>query len=107
MDLPGRACPGSWTLVAQTPDGDITGTLEVSQTGDTHRGWLTYEGVNQSIPIETINVDGREVSFSFTSPDGYVTVTMTRNRNEMSGTALVDGANAVSVTMERSNPEGE
>ncbi len=102
----GAGLAGSWTLVAETPDGDIGGTLEVSRSGDTYRGWLTYDGVDQSIPIEEIKVDGRDVSFSFTSPDGFVMVSMTRNRNEMSGTALVDGANAVSVTMERGNPKG-
>ncbi|NNE71204.1 MAG: amidohydrolase [Rhodothermales bacterium] len=102
----GRSLAGTWTVLAQTPDGDIGGTFEVSESGDGYRGWLTYDGVSQAIPVDTITVEGSSVSFSFSSPDGRISVSMTRSGNEMNGTALVDGANAVSISMERSNPQG-
>lgn len=102
----GSSLAGMWNLLAQTPDGDIRGTFEVTESDGGYRGWLTYEGVSQAIPVETITVDGSSVSLSFSSPDGQISVSMTRSGDEMSGTALVDGANAVSITMERGNPQG-
>jgi Amidohydrolase family len=96
---------GMWSLLVETPDGDIPGRLEVTEGSGGLRGWLTYEGVSTAIPIESITQDGRDVTFSFQSPDGFIVVNVRRSRDGMSGSATVDGGPPMPLTLERSNPD--
>ncbi len=92
---------GEWTLLAIMPDGPISGTLEIEAARGGLRGTITYEGAPEAISISQIHVDGDEVSFSFDSPDGNITITLTRDGDHMSGEALVDGAEAIALTLDR------
>ncbi|MFT5515686.1 MAG: hypothetical protein ACI80V_001812 [Rhodothermales bacterium] len=101
----GDSLVGMWSLLAETPDGGIPGRLEITEGSSGLRGWLTYEGVSTAIPIDSITQDGRDVSFSFQSPDGFIAVKVRRDRDGMSGFATLDGGEAMPVTLERSNPD--
>ncbi|MBO6576512.1 MAG: amidohydrolase family protein [Rhodothermales bacterium] len=92
---------GLWDMVASTPDGDIGGTIEFSGSPGSMTAVVTYDGAPQGIDVSSVEVDGNSVAFSFQSPNGFITISLERNGDSMSGSATLDGLDSIPLTLTR------
>ncbi len=77
---------GIWSFVVSTPDGEISGTVTLEEDGGEWSGSLSHEMASDVRVLSNVDVDGNEVSFSFTEDGiGNVSVTLTMDGDTFSG----------------------
>jgi len=83
------ALVGTWEYTLETPRGDQTGTLTLEGDASSLEGTITAQG--ESEPVESISFDGTTLSFTISSPQGSVSVSVTVEGDTFEGTASVGG----------------
>ena len=82
---------GKWTVSIDTPHGNVTGTMQLEQSGGKVTGTLAA-GQFGTLSL-TGTVDGAKVSFSVyvTEPAHYFTFSGTVDGARMSGLTMIEG----------------
>ena len=92
---------GSWSITVTTPGEAQRGTFVITGAPGALAGSLSLDG--DTFPLETVVLDGADLSFAFTAPDyGRVEVTGSIAGNTFSGTAAVGALGTFPVTATRS-----
>jgi len=80
---------GTWEYTLETPRGDQTGTLTLEGDASSLEGTITSQG--ESEPVESVSFDGTTLSFTISSPQGSVSVSVTVEGETFEGSASVGG----------------
>jgi hypothetical protein len=94
------AVVGTWEYTLETPRGDRTGTLTFEGDASSLEGTITAQG--ESEPVESISFDGTTLSFTISSPQGSISVSVTVEGDTFEGTASV-GGQSFPITGERTS----
>lgn len=95
---------GTWSYTAETPQGDLSGTLTIE--GDRSGLGGTFTGPQgETQEIESVSFDGTTLSFSVPSPQGTLSVTVTVQGDTFEGTASGDFG-SFPITGERTSQPG-
>jgi len=97
---------GSWTMVIETPQGQVSATLNLEQEGDVIRGVM--QGPSGSRNISNASISGSDVRFTVPVDLGgetrEATFTGTLSGNEIRGQATVEGRPPANFTARRRTP---
>ncbi len=93
---------GTWSFVVSSPDGDVHGTMTLTEIGGNWSGSLTHELSDASATLDSLVVDSAEVSFSFEESDlGTVGVQLTVSGNQADGEVSIPAFGTLPITGNR------
>lgn len=107
-DAEGEAEPtGEWSYSVSTPQGSVSGTIEISGAPGDLEGTITSDMSPEETELENLELNGNTLTFEFDSGQGgRISATITISGNQIDGT--LENENFGSIPIEgtrRSGPE--